>query len=74
MVDRYALPLVNADTRVFVHIISTDGQHAEVLGAQEQAVRGAELHVSLRATDADPLALAPLVTEMLPNASVQVAG
>ena len=73
MVDRYALHLVNADTRVYAHIISTDRQYAEVLSAQEQAARGAELHVSLRTTDADTQALAHSVSEILPDASVQIA-
>jgi 3-dehydroquinate dehydratase type I len=73
MVDRYALHLVNADTRVYVHVISTDRQYAEVLSAQERAVRGAELHVSLRATDAETPALARSVTEIIPDASVEIA-
>lgn len=73
MVDRYSLHLVNADTKVYVHVISTDRQYAEVLSAQEKAARGAELHVSLRATDADAQALAGSVAEILPNASIEVA-
>jgi 3-dehydroquinate dehydratase type I len=66
MADRYALHLVNADTTVFVHVISTDGQYQDVLTAQEKAVRGAELHVSLRTTDADAPALVALLAEALP--------
>ena len=45
MTDRYALHLVTAGTRVYVHVISTDAQHRDVLRAQDQAVPGAELHV-----------------------------
>jgi 3-dehydroquinate dehydratase type I len=66
MVNLYALHLVNADTRVYVHIISTDRQDREVLRAQERAVPGAELHVSLRTPDADAPPLAARLTETLP--------
>jgi len=65
MVDRYALHLVNADTRVFVHVVSTDRQYLDVLAAQERAVPGAELHVSLRTTDAGAPALATLLADAL---------
>lgn len=66
MVDRYALHLVNADTTVFLHVISTDRQYQDVLAAQQKAVPGAELHVSLRTTEAGAAALAALLTETLP--------
>jgi hypothetical protein len=72
MVDRYALHLVNADTKVYVHVISTDRQYQEVLSAQEKAARGAELHVSLTVADADSPAVAGLVVETLPHVSVEV--
>jgi 3-dehydroquinate dehydratase / shikimate dehydrogenase len=45
MTDRYGLHLVGAGTRVYVHVISTEAQHQDVLRAQDQAVPGAELHV-----------------------------
>jgi 3-dehydroquinate dehydratase type I len=45
MTDRYALHLVTAGTRVYVHVVSTDAQHRGVLRVQEEAVPGAELHV-----------------------------
>lgn len=67
MVDRYALHLVNAGTQVFVHVVSTDTRYQGVLAAQGRAVPGAELHVSLRTTDADAPALAPRLAETLPG-------
>jgi len=73
MADRYALHLVNADTKVSIYITWADGQDQEVLRAQEKAVPGAELHVSLRTTEADSLALAGLVAEILPEANVEAA-
>jgi 3-dehydroquinate dehydratase type I len=73
MVDRYALHLVNAGTQVFVHVISTDRQYQDVLGAQGQAVPGAELHVSLRTTDADASALTARLTETLPGVPFTIA-
>ena len=73
MVGRYALHLVGADTKVYVHLISTDSQYQEVLRAQEKAVPGAELHVSLRVTDAESPALAGLVAKVLPDATVEAA-
>jgi 3-dehydroquinate dehydratase type I len=73
MVDRYALHLVNADTRVHLHVTSTDRQDQDVLRAQEKAVPGAELHVSLRTTEADSPALAGLLAGILPDASVTAA-
>jgi 3-dehydroquinate dehydratase type I len=45
MTGRYALHLVTAGTRVYVHVISADAQQQDVLRAQDQAVPGAELHV-----------------------------
>lgn len=74
MVDRYALHLVNADTTVFVHVISTDRQYQDVLAAQEKAVPGAELHVSLSTTDAAAPALAALISDTLPVTIVTVTG
>ena len=73
MVDRYALHLVNADTKVYVHVISTDRQYQEVLRAQEKAVPGAELHVDLRVRDTDSPALAGLIAKALPEATVEAA-
>jgi 3-dehydroquinate dehydratase type I len=66
MVNRYALHLLNAGTQVYVHVISTDQEYREVLAAQERAVPGAELHVSLRTTDAGASALAAILTATLP--------
>ena len=63
--DRYALPLVDADTRVYVHVISDDEHDRDVLAAQDKAVPGAELHVSLRTTQAGAPALAALLTQTL---------
>jgi len=73
MVDRYALHLVGAETKVYIHITSTDHQYQEVLRVQQKAVPGAELHVSLGTTDADGPVLAGLVAEVLPDASVVTA-
>jgi len=73
MVDRYALHLVSADTKVHVHITSTDRQYQDVLRRQQMAAPGAELHVSLRTTEADSPVLAGLVAEILPDASVTAA-
>ena len=64
--ERLAPKIGMADTRVYVHIISTDRQDREVLRAQERAVPGAELHASLRTPDADAPALAARLTETLP--------
>jgi len=66
MADRYALHLVSADTRVFVHVVWTDEQDQDVLRAQDQAVPGAELHVSLGTTGADAPALAARLAETVP--------
>ena len=74
MVDRYALHRVTADTKVYVHVISADRHDRDVLSAQERAVPGAELHVAIRAADAaECSAVAGLVADMLPQASVEVA-
>lgn len=73
MVDRYALHLVDADTQVYVHVISTDRQYQDVLRAQEKAAPGAALHVSLRAADGGAPALGRLVAETLPGVVVEVA-
>lgn len=71
MVDRYALHLVSARTQVYLHIISTDRQYQEVLRAQDKAARGAELHVSLRTAAVEAQALARLIAEVLPEATVE---
>lgn len=70
MADRYALHLVSAGTRVFVHVISTDEQYQDALRAQDEAVPGAELHVSLRTTAADAPALAARLAGTVPFAIV----
>jgi hypothetical protein len=53
-------------------VISTDRQYQDVLAAQGQAVPGAELHVSLRTTDADAPALTARLTETLPGVSFMI--
>ena len=73
MIDRYALHLVNARTRVYVHVIPAGHQDQDVRRAQEKAVPGTELHVSLEMTDADSPALAGLVAQALPGAIVETA-
>jgi 3-dehydroquinate dehydratase type I len=60
MTDRYALHLVTAATKVYVHVTRPD----DALSAQQQAEPGAELHVSLRAED--PAALSTRLRETLP--------
>jgi hypothetical protein len=60
MTDRYALHLVTAATKVYVHVTRPD----EALSAQQQAEPGAELHVPLRAED--PAALSARLRETLP--------
>jgi 3-dehydroquinate dehydratase type I len=64
MTGRYALPLVTAGTRVYVHVISTDAQRQDVLRVQDQAVPGAELHVPV--TTSHP-ALPALLARTLPD-------
>ena len=64
MTDRYALHLVTAGTRVYVHVVSTDAQHQEVLRAQDRAVPGAELHVPVTASNP---ALPALLARTLPD-------
>jgi 3-dehydroquinate dehydratase type I len=62
MTDRYTLHLVTPATKVYVHVIQTDAQLADVLRAQAEAEPGAELHVPLRAEDpAFPVLLADTV-------------
>jgi hypothetical protein len=63
LTGRYALHLVTADTRVYVHVVSTDAQHQDVLRVQDQAVPGAELHVPV--TTSHP-ALPALLARTLP--------
>jgi 3-dehydroquinate dehydratase type I len=63
MTGRYALHLVTADTRVYVHVVSSDAQHQDVLRVQDQAVPGAELHVPV--TTGHP-ALPALLARTLP--------
>src|SRR6478752_3760037 len=60
MTDRYALHLVTAATKVYVHVTRPD----DALSAQQQAEPGAELHVPLRAED--PAALSTRLRETLP--------
>ena len=60
MTDRYALHLVTAATKVYVHVTRPD----DALAAQQQAEPGAELHVPLRAED--PAALSTRLRETLP--------
>jgi 3-dehydroquinate dehydratase type I len=60
MTDRYALHLVTAATKVYVHVTRPD----DALSAQQQAEPGTELHVPLRAED--PAALATRLAETLP--------
>ena len=60
MTGRYALHLVTAATKVYVHVTRPD----DALSAQQQAEPGAELHVSLRAED--PAALRARLRETLP--------
>jgi len=64
MTDRYALHLVTAATKVYVHVTRPD----DALSAQQQAEPGAELHVPLRAED--PAALSARLRETLPFAIV----
>src|SRR5690242_2849526 len=60
MTDRYALHLVTAATKVYLHVARPD----DALSAQRQAEPGAELHVPLRAED--PAALSGRLRETLP--------
>ena len=60
MTDRYALHLVTAATKVYVHVTRPD----DALSAQQQAEPGAELHVPLHAED--PAALSARLRETLP--------
>jgi 3-dehydroquinate dehydratase type I len=60
MTDRYALHLVTAATKVYVHVT----RPGDALSAQQQAEPGAELHVPLRAED--PAALRARLSETLP--------
>jgi 3-dehydroquinate dehydratase type I len=60
MAGRYALHLVTAATKVYVHVTRPD----DALSAQQRAEPGAELHVPLRAED--PAALRARLSEALP--------
>ena len=60
MTDRYALHLVTAATKVYVHVTRPD----DALSAQQQAEPGVELHVPLHAED--PAALSARLRETLP--------
>ena len=62
MTDRYGLHLVTPATKVYVHVIQSDAQLADVLRAQAKAEPGAELHVPLRA----PETLRARLAETLP--------
>jgi 3-dehydroquinate dehydratase type I len=73
MVDRYALHLIDEGTKVYLHVVSTDRQYTDVLGAQDQAVPGAELHVPLRATAAEAgLVAGALAAGTLAGVTVEV--
>jgi hypothetical protein len=60
MTDRYALHLVTAATKVYVHLTRPD----DALSAQQRAEPGAELHVPLYA--GDPAALSAPLRETVP--------
>jgi 3-dehydroquinate dehydratase type I len=65
MTDRYALHLVTATTKVYVHVIQTEAQEQGVFRTQQAAAEpGAELHVPLYAED--PAALSARLRETLP--------
>jgi 3-dehydroquinate dehydratase type I len=64
MTDRYALHLVTAATKVYVHVIQTEAQEQDVFRAQQQAEPGAELHVPIRAEN--PASLSGRLRETLP--------
>ncbi|MGH3172751.1 MAG: type I 3-dehydroquinate dehydratase, partial [Streptosporangiaceae bacterium] len=67
MTDRYALHLVTAATKVYVHVIQTEAHEQDVLRTQAAAEPGAELHVPLSSTDP---ALPARLSEILPGATV----
>ena len=52
MANIYGLHLVDASTRVFVHVVRDDAQLRAAEAAQVSAAPGRELHVALRAADA----------------------
>src|SRR4029077_9709503 len=60
MTDRYALHLVTAATKVYVHVTRPD----DARSAQQQAEPGAELHVPFRAED--PATLRARLAETFP--------
>jgi hypothetical protein len=64
MTDCYALHLVTAATKVYVHVIQTEAQEQDVLRTQVAAEPGAELHVPLRAED--PAALRARLRATIP--------
>ena len=72
MTDRYALDAVSPATRVYLHITSSGRDEADVLGAQDRAAPGAELHVSLRTGPGDAPALAAQVAKAVPGITVEV--
>jgi len=67
MTDRYALHLVTAATKVYVHVIQTEAQEQDVLRTQASAEPGAELHVPLSSTDPS---LPGRLSETLPGVTV----
>jgi 3-dehydroquinate dehydratase type I len=67
MTDRYALHLVTAATKVYVHVVQTEAQGQAVFRNQSAAEPGAELHVPLSSTDP---ALPARLSETLPGATV----
>jgi 3-dehydroquinate dehydratase type I len=72
MTGHYGLGAVGPSTEVYLHITSSDEHDRAVLGAQEKAPRGAELHVSLRTSAGDAPVLAARIAGALPRVTVQV--
>jgi 3-dehydroquinate dehydratase type I len=72
MTGRYGLGAVGPSTQVYLHITSSGRHEQAVLETQQQAPRGAELHVSLRTSASDAPGLAARVADALPGVTVQV--
>jgi 3-dehydroquinate dehydratase type I len=74
MAQVYQLHLVDAGTKAYLHIVSTDRQHDAVVARQAAAADGAELHVSLRIPQGQSAAaLADAIRAALPRVEVEVA-
>ena len=73
MTYRYALGAVGPQTRVYLHITSSDRGDRDVLDRQDRAARGTELHVSLRTTPDDAPALTARAANALPGVTVRPA-